>query len=106
MKRGSLMRAHLNTNTELVFSFQNKIKSYFESQRRKTFVTISCMTTDNVCFYLQTGLIQTSQTGGQRYSDTIPTSTVRVKMARKKVKKVGACWRIKFKSMEDKFYFI
>ncbi len=26
---------------------------------------ISCMTTDNFCFYLQNGLIQTSQTGGQ-----------------------------------------
>ncbi len=29
---------------------------------------ISCMTTDNFCFYLQNRLIQTSQTGGQRYS--------------------------------------
>jgi len=28
------------------------------------------MTTDNFCFYLQNRLIQTSQTGGQRYSDT------------------------------------
>ena len=31
---------------------------------------ISCMTTDNFCFYLQNSLIQTSQTGGQSYSDT------------------------------------
>jgi hypothetical protein len=31
---------------------------------------ISCMTTDNFCFYLQNRLIQTSQTGGQQYSDT------------------------------------
>ncbi len=30
------------------------------------------MTTDNFCFYLQNRLIQTSQTGGQRYSDTSP----------------------------------
>ncbi len=30
------------------------------------------MTTDNFCFYLQKRLIQTSQTGGQRYSDTSP----------------------------------
>jgi hypothetical protein len=30
------------------------------------------MTTDNFCFYLQNRLIQTSQTGGQRYSDSIP----------------------------------
>jgi hypothetical protein len=33
---------------------------------------ISCMTTDNFCFHLQNRLIQTSQTGGQRYSDTPP----------------------------------
>jgi hypothetical protein len=31
---------------------------------------ISCMTTDNFCFYLHYRLIQTSQTGGQWYSDT------------------------------------
>jgi hypothetical protein len=31
---------------------------------------ISFMTTDNLCFYLQNRLIQTSQTGGQWYSDT------------------------------------
>jgi hypothetical protein len=30
------------------------------------------MTTDNFCFYLQNRLIQTSQTGGQQYSDTSP----------------------------------
>jgi hypothetical protein len=35
---------------------------------------ISCMTTDNLCFYLQNKLIQTSQTGGQWYSDTSPLS--------------------------------
>jgi hypothetical protein len=35
---------------------------------------ISCMTTDNFCFYLQNRQIQTSQTGGQWYSDT-PYST-------------------------------
>jgi hypothetical protein len=32
------------------------------------------MTTDNFCFYLQNRLIQTSQTGGQQYSDTYPFS--------------------------------
>ncbi len=32
------------------------------------------MTTDNYCFYLQRRLIQTSQTGGQWYSDTSPFS--------------------------------
>ncbi len=35
---------------------------------------ISCMTTDNFCFYLKNRLIQTSQTGGQRYSNTCPFS--------------------------------
>jgi len=33
---------------------------------------ISCMTTDNFCFYLQNRLIQINKTGGQRYSDTFP----------------------------------
>jgi hypothetical protein len=32
------------------------------------------MTNDNYCFYLQNRLIQTSQTGGQWYSDTSPFS--------------------------------
>jgi hypothetical protein len=32
------------------------------------------MTADNFCFYLQKRQIQTSQTGGQRYSDTSPFS--------------------------------
>jgi hypothetical protein len=35
---------------------------------------ISCMTTDNFCFYLQNRHIQTSQTGGQRYNDISPFS--------------------------------
>jgi hypothetical protein len=35
---------------------------------------ICCMTIDNFCFYLQIRLIQTSQTGGQQYSDTSPFS--------------------------------
>jgi hypothetical protein len=35
---------------------------------------ISCMTTDNFCFYLQNRQIQTSQTAGQRCSDTSPFS--------------------------------
>jgi len=32
------------------------------------------MISDNFCFYLQNRLIQTSQTGGQRYSDIFPFS--------------------------------
>jgi hypothetical protein len=35
---------------------------------------ISCMTIDIFCFYLQNRLIQTSQMGGQWYSDTSPFS--------------------------------
>jgi len=35
-------------------------------------IGISCMTTNIFCFYLQNRLIQTSQTGGQRYSDLPP----------------------------------
>ncbi len=35
---------------------------------------ISCMTTDNFCFYLQNRLIQTKKAGGQQYSDTSPFS--------------------------------
>ncbi len=35
---------------------------------------ISCMIPDNFRFYLQNRLIQTSQTGGQQYSDTSPFS--------------------------------
>ncbi len=34
----------------------------------------SAVTTDNFCLYLQNRLIQTSQTGGQWYSDTSPFS--------------------------------
>jgi hypothetical protein len=32
------------------------------------------MTTDNFCFNLQNRIIQTSQSGGQQYSDTSPFS--------------------------------
>ncbi len=35
---------------------------------------MSSMTTDNFCFYLKNRLIETSQTGGQWYSDTFPFS--------------------------------
>jgi hypothetical protein len=37
---------------------------------------ISCRTSDNFCFYLQNRLIQTSQIGGQWYSDTSPFSSI------------------------------
>jgi hypothetical protein len=34
----------------------------------------SAVTTNNFCFYIKNRLIQTSQTGGQQYSDTFPFS--------------------------------
>jgi hypothetical protein len=43
---------------------------------------IGCMITDNFCFYLQNGLIRTSQTGGQRYSDTSPFSILWIKLSK------------------------
>jgi len=42
------------------------------------------MTTDNFCFYLQNTLIQTSQTGGQQYSDTSPFSIPWIKSLQNK----------------------
>ncbi len=43
------------------------------------------MATDNFCFYLQNRLVQTSQTGGQQYSDTsafsIPCLRVRLEVS-------------------------
>ena len=35
---------------------------------------ISCMITDNFCFYFKKRLIQTNKTGGQQYNDTSPFS--------------------------------
>ncbi len=49
---------------------------------------ISCMTTDNFCFYLQNRLIQTSQTGGQSYSDTSSFSIPCLML----LNKAGACY--------------
>ncbi len=47
------------------------------------------MTTDNFCFYLQNRLIQTSQTGGQRYSDTSPFSVLCFLSRLKLVSEIG-----------------
>ncbi len=38
------------------------------------------MTIGNICFYFRNRLIQTSQTGGQRYSDTSPFSIPCIKL--------------------------
>ena len=74
---------HNGQNTSIIFA--GKVRTYpsraREYQRGKYHCTIdllldwfgiSCMTSDNFCFYLQNRLIQTSQTGGQWYSDTPP----------------------------------
>jgi hypothetical protein len=61
------------------------------------------MTTDNFCFYLQNRLIQTSQTGGQRYSDTSPFSIpCKSTSATHKEEIIG----IKFKRMDVKLCFV
>ncbi len=46
----------------------------FKLQKIFEIILISFMSTDNFCYYLKNRLIQTSQTGGQRYSDTSPFS--------------------------------
>jgi hypothetical protein len=59
---------------------QGPIREYYRGKYHCTidllfdWFGISGMTTDNFCFYLQNRLTQTSQTGGQRYSDTSPFS--------------------------------
>ncbi len=47
------------------------------------FFGISCMTTEMFCLYLQNRLIQTSQTGGQWYSDTSLVISSKVRGSRK-----------------------
>jgi len=58
------------------FSYQGTLKGKYRCTVDLPFdwFGISCMTTDNFCFNLQNRLIQTGQTGGQRYSDTSPFS--------------------------------
>ncbi len=47
------------------------------------------MTTDNFSFYLQNRLIQTSQTGGQWYSDTSLSSIPWLQIAHAALKTIG-----------------
>ncbi len=60
---------------------------------------ISCMTTDNFCFYFQNRLIQISQTGGQWYSDTSPFS---IPWSNNVVKSV----QIQFWGLPSPFYLV
>jgi hypothetical protein len=70
------------TTTSTIFSVMSCFCQAREYQRKYHCTTdllfdwfgMSCMTSDNFCFYLQNRLIQTSQTGGQGYSDTSPFS--------------------------------
>jgi hypothetical protein len=62
-----------NATFQIVFIFLNKRGKYHSAvDLLIDWFEISCMTTDNLCFYLQNKLIQTSQAGGQLYSDTSP----------------------------------
>ncbi len=60
--------------------FDNLSKEYLKGKYHCTvdllfdWFGISCMTTNNFCFYSQNRLIQTCQTGGQRYNETSPFS--------------------------------
>ncbi len=68
------------SNLAKIFPHIGHIREYWRGKYHCTvdllfdWFGISCMTTGNFCFYLQNRLIQTSQTGGQRYSDTSPFS--------------------------------
>ncbi len=68
--------AENGTLSELFFKCREYLKGKYHYTADLLFdwFWISCMTTDNFCFYLQNRLIQTSQTGDQRYSDTSPFS--------------------------------
>jgi hypothetical protein len=57
-KRQGILRGMYHSTIDLLFDW----------------FVISLMKTGNFCFYLQNRLIQTSQTGGQWYSDTSPFS--------------------------------
>ncbi len=64
------------TNTTTYWAHSKVIKKMKCCERKPWWhlFGISCVTTDNFCFYLKNRLIQTSQTGGQQYNDTSPFS--------------------------------
>jgi hypothetical protein len=52
------------------------------------------MRNDNLCFYLQNRLDQTSQTGGQWYGDTSPFSIPWFKLCQKKINRAQTLYLI------------
>jgi hypothetical protein len=84
-KIGQFFPNHLVTlkilqNMIKCYSNQGILKYHYTIDLLFNWYGISCMTTGNFCFYLENRLIQTSQTEGQRYSDTssfsIPCSNI------------------------------
>ena len=69
-------RCHLSTGTSSWLILQGILKGKYHCTVDLLFdwFGISCMTTDIYCFYLLNRPIQTSQKGGQQYSDTSPFS--------------------------------
>ncbi len=61
------------------FADKNATKTHCTVDLLFVWFGISCMTTDNFCFYLQNRLILTSQAGGQLYNDTSHFSIPRLK---------------------------
>jgi hypothetical protein len=64
------------------------------------------MTTDNFCFYLKKKLIQTSQTGGQQYSDTSPFSIPSINIGPMYLHHKTLCKLYRFKVAEQIFTII
>jgi hypothetical protein len=66
---------------------------------------ISCMTTDNFCFYFQNRLIQTNQTGGQRYSDTLPPLVFPATSQSQTLRRISRSDEVKFCTRKLSMYF-
>ncbi len=79
-----------NTKCNKNFTFKTKSSCYSDIFSKEYYhctvdllfdwFGISCMTTGSFCFYFQNRLIQTSQTGGQWYSDPSPFSIPRFQL--------------------------
>jgi hypothetical protein len=62
------------------------------------------MTTDHFCFYLQNRLIQTSQTGGQWYSDTSPPLVFPGDLQVGKFYRIGPYYTATTEKIEKRFF--
>ncbi len=72
-----------NAHIEHMYKAVRWSREYYTVDLLFDWFGISCMTTDNFYFYLQNRLIQTSQAGGQQYSDTSPFSNLWMEAGRK-----------------------